>query len=230
MHKFILLVACVLKFVYHKILVPFPVAFKNIRVFSEQLYGKNDTVQTNEIIADNDAVYQGEGGRFIGGYEEIGSWTDAGAGFADTKAFYTGTENPFSLGTARKCECIESTSRKTSARIIWKADVPERGEYAVYVSYKTLPESTSAAHYTVHHLGGQTEFTVNQKKGGGIWIYLGTFEFDKGRNGYVSLDNRTPEGYSHKKRSKWGLHKDTFSKMPLTASLVQLVEQFPSKK
>ena len=157
--------------------------------------------QTNEIIADNDAVYQGEGGRFTGGYEEIGSWTDAGAGFADTKAFYTGTENPFSLGTARKCECIESSSRKTSARIIWKADVPERGEYAVYVSYKTLPESTTAAHYTVHHLGGQTEFTVNQKKGGGIWIYLGTFEFDKGRNGYVSLDNRTSEGYSHKKGS-----------------------------
>ena len=45
--------------------------------------------QTNEVISDNDACYKGEGGRFIGRYEENGSWSDAGAGFADIKAVYT---------------------------------------------------------------------------------------------------------------------------------------------
>lgn len=152
-------------------------------------------IQVNEIIADNDTTYNGEGGRFIGRYEENGSWTDAGAGFADTKAIYTGTENPFTLGTSRQCNTISSDSRKTAAKIIWNADVPERGEYAVYVSYKTLPKSTTAAHYTVHHLGGETEFVVNQKMGGSTWIYLGTFEFGKDKEGWVSLTNRTPKGY-----------------------------------
>jgi N-acetylmuramoyl-L-alanine amidase len=53
----------------------------------------------------------------------------------------------------------------------------------------------------VHHLGGQTEFVVNQKTGGGIWIHLGTFEFGKDGNGYVELTNRTPKGYDFKKGS-----------------------------
>ena len=34
--------------------------------------------------------------------------------------------------------------------------------------------------------------------GGGTWIYLGTFEFDKGRKGSVKLDNGTPKGHSYK--------------------------------
>ena len=157
--------------------------------------------QTNEIIADNDACYNGEGGRILGGYEENGKWTDAGEGFADTKPFYTGTENPFTLGTARQISCIEAGSRNTAARITWKAEVPERGEYAVYVSYKSLPQSTSAARYIVNHLGGQSEFIVNQKMGGGTWIYLGTFEFGADGKGYVALDNRTPKGYKFEKGS-----------------------------
>ena len=157
--------------------------------------------QINEVIADNDTSYNGEGGRIIGRYEENGKWTDAGEGFADTKPFYIGTENPFSLGTARQISCIDTGNRNTAAKITWKADVPERGEYAVYVSYKSLPQSTSSAHYTVYHLGGKTEFIVNQKMGGGTWIYLGTFEFASDGKGYVSLDNRTPKGYKFVKGS-----------------------------
>jgi hypothetical protein len=32
-------------------------------------------------------------------------------------------------------------------------DIPETGEYAVYVSYKSLPLSARDARYTVHHKG-----------------------------------------------------------------------------
>ena len=31
--------------------------------------------------------------------------------------------------------------------------------------------------------------------GGSTWIYLGTFEFGKDKEGWVSLTNRTPKGY-----------------------------------
>lgn len=158
-------------------------------------------IQRHEVIADNDRCYDGDGGRILGDYEESGKWSDAGTGFADTKPFYAGTENPFTFGTARKCTTISSDDRKTSSKIIWRADIPERGEYAVYVSYKSLPESTEAASYTVHHMGGQTIFTVNQQIGGGTWIYLGTFEFEKGKTGYVTLDNRSPKGSRHVKGS-----------------------------
>ena len=64
----------------------------------------------------------------------------------------------------------------------------EEGDYAVYVSYKTLPNSTSKAQYTVVHKGQKTTFSVNQKMGGGTWVYLGTFAFDGDpENNYVSV-------------------------------------------
>ena len=99
------------------------------------------------------------------------------------------------MGTARRTRAIDRKAKTGEARVIWRADIPERGEYAVYVSYKTLPESVSAARYTVHHLGGETSYIVNQRMGGSTWIYLGTFEFEKGNEGYVELCNRTPESF-----------------------------------
>lgn len=153
-------------------------------------------IQTNEVIADNDPSFtegRMEGVRTEGEYSETGNWSDAGTGFADAKAAYSLKENPFLTGTARKADCKErNNERKAEAR--WTPDIPSRGDYAVYVSYKTLPNSTSCALYSVKHLGGTTEFIVNQKMGGGTWIYLGTFEFEKGTEGYVSLDNEVPEG------------------------------------
>lgn len=151
--------------------------------------------QINECIVDNDTTYVGPGGRYVGTYSETGSWASSGVGFADKQATYLTLENPFAMGTARQAPCVVDNSSNSYSKIVWKAHIPERGEYAVYVSYKTIKESTSAARYTVHHLGGSTEFIVNQKLGGGTWIYLGTFEFEKGNSGYVTLDNTTPAGY-----------------------------------
>lgn len=148
-------------------------------------------IQRNEVIADNDPTC---GARGTAQYAETGRWTDAGTGFADTKPVYVDCENPFKSGSARQTPCVNTSAEATST-IQWIPDIPEKGEYAVYVSYKTLPNSTSAAHYTVFHRGGKSEFAVNQRMGGGTWIYLGTFEFDKGTSGHVTLDNRVPKGY-----------------------------------
>lgn len=140
-----------------------------------------------EIIIDNDPCCTS---RNLGRYEEHGDWEDAGQGFADTTEILTGTENPFMAGTARMASC----SKESGASVLWIPDIPERGEYAVYISYRSLPNSTSSALYKVHHLGGESSFAVNQKIGGGTWVYLGTFEFDKGTEGYVELSCSVPEG------------------------------------
>lgn len=150
--------------------------------------------QTNEVICDNDPC---KGGRGHGEYIETGRWSDAGLGFADVKPIYEDLENPFRMGSARKSECIANGKKEGAAEIIWRPEVPERGRYAVYISYKSTEESSSAVSYTVVHMGGRDSFIVNQKIGGGTWVYLGTFEFDKGDSGYVRLDNRTPKGYKH---------------------------------
>lgn len=149
--------------------------------------------QVLEIICDNDPAFKGERDELMrqkGQYREKGQWKDAGTGFADALEEYRFSDNPFTMGSARMAEC----SQKASASARWIPKFAERGNYAVYVSYKTLPESTTAARYSVHHLGGTTAFDVDQTRGGGTWIYLGTFEFDEGDKAWVELDNRGAKG------------------------------------
>ena len=163
--------------------------------------------QVNEVVVDNDSSWisapvhdvAGWAGavRGIGHYSENGSWSDAGAGFADLQETYTGVEDPFSMGSSRQATCIPHGKKEGHAAAEWRPEIPSRGRYAVYVSYRSLPNSCTSACYTVRHLGGESRFAVNQKMGGGTWIYLGTFEFDAGSEGYVSLDNMTPEGWRH---------------------------------
>jgi len=62
----------------------------------------------------------------------------------------------------------------------WLPEIPESGEYAVYISYSSTDSNVTDAHYKIIHSGGETEFLVNQTMGGSTWIYLGTFKFDKG--------------------------------------------------
>lgn len=111
-----------------------------------------------------------------------------GMGFAQLRPVYKDFENPFKEGSFRTIETIKKGQESTAE---WIPEIPVKGRYAVYVSYQTVANSTDDALYTVHHNGGVSQFKVNQQMGGGTWIYLGTFAFDEGREGKVTLSNRS---------------------------------------
>jgi hypothetical protein len=94
------------------------------------------------------------------------------------------------MGTARM---IRTVKGRPDASATWRPDIPRRGRYAVYVSYKSLGNSVTDAQYTIRHLGGETVRTVNQRIGGGTWIFLGFFKFDKGRDGCVILNDKSEQ-------------------------------------
>ncbi len=152
-------------------------------------------IQSNEVIIDNDPSFDGHREyplRRAGLYSERGRWSDGGIGFADAKKYYTLNDNPFRMGTVRKTEAVtEEKGHKSEA--IWSFEVPESGDYAVYISYKSLENSCESVHYSVTHSNGKSEYLVNQKLGGGTWIYLGTHHFDRDSKGSVRLDNIAPE-------------------------------------
>lgn len=79
----------------------------------------------------------------------------------------------------------------SGATAMWVPDIPESGSYAVYVTYSSDSTRIDDARYIVYHTGGSTVFHVNQRMGGGTWLYLGSFQFEKGQGpaGMVSLDN-----------------------------------------
>lgn len=138
--------------------------------------------QTDEYIVDPDGGL-GYGSNSYEEYYDKDAWTATDQpGFAAHNGNYQDNENPFAAGKARQ---VKSTKKAGKSFIVWKPDIVKTGRYAVYVSYQTLEKSVDDAHYTVFHQGIPTEFSVNQRMGGGTWVYLGTFDFDKG----CSVDN-----------------------------------------
>lgn len=82
------------------------------------------------------------------------------AGFAHLKRTYKDFENPFREGTYRQ---VETTKKGTVSVAEWIPEIPRAGRYAVYISYKTVNNSTEDALYTVYHQGGKSQFKVNQQ-------------------------------------------------------------------
>ena len=130
--------------------------------------------QRNEVIIDNDD-------RTSQYYKETNnhrSWEDAGvAGFAQRSGTYMNGENPFVDGSVRMAR---TANQKNKSYVTYMPNIPKEGKYAVYVSYASLNNSVDDAEYIVFHKGVKTVFHVNQKMGGGTWVYLGTFAFDSG--------------------------------------------------
>lgn len=130
--------------------------------------------QKNEVIVDNDDKTK------LPYYTEINvseEWKSAGiAGFASLRDSYDDRTNPFKDGTTR----MAKASADGGCEISYQPNIPEGGQYAVYVSYPTHKKSVPDAQYTVYHKGRKTVFNVNQQMGGGTWVYLGTFDFGPG--------------------------------------------------
>lgn len=130
--------------------------------------------QKEEIIVDNDDAVK------LPYYTETNikqEWRDAGIkGFAQRRSSYNEGENPFKDGTTR----MAKASDDERCEIVYMPQFNKGGEYAVYVSYPAHKKNVPDAHYTVYHKGQKTVFKVNQRMGGGTWVYLGTFDFDAG--------------------------------------------------
>lgn len=138
------------------------------RAGANVLLPRERDVRTEEAIADNDAGVDERSSyaEFTGDRR----WFDAGAGFAHRREVYRECENPFTEGTARG---VQTVTGGRESRAEWSADLPASGEYAVYVSYRTVDRSSDDALYTVRHLGGESRFAVNQTMvaaRGSIWV------------------------------------------------------------
>ena len=127
--------------------------------------------QTNEVIVDND-ISSGKSEVVIH-LNSIVRKIAGGFLLADT--IFPGY-NPFKHGTS--LQILNDSA-------VYIPEIPEQGQYAVYISYPVVANNSQSVRYIVSHSGGKTEFLVNQKIGGETWIYLGTFQFNKGKNAFT---------------------------------------------
>jgi len=141
--------------------------------------------QIHEVVVDNDGSH--DNSLYLASDNVLESEDSTGFGLGNPPYIH---ENPFRQGSYAKMKA----ARNANGFIHWIPQIPEDGEYAVYVSYKSSSENVTDARYQVYHAGGVTEFSVNQQMGGGTWIYLGKFLFSKGINptsGKVILTNQS---------------------------------------
>ena len=142
---------------------------------------ERDTQEVEDVVDEVEAI------RRLG-EEAKGKWVKGeGTGWGeDNDEVLLEGENPFEKGGYM----LAPVSSKEISELRYTPHPLPAGEYAVYVSYKSLSNSTTAAKYTVVHRGQKTKFEVNQQMGGGTWVYLGTFAFDAdSNNNYVTLSN-----------------------------------------
>lgn len=144
-------------------------------------------VNLTEIIVDTDGSDEGDFYMTEGKHK----WSEGarGSGFAMPQRYLVEGENPFEAGTSETVRTVTPKHADKKSTAVWSADIPARGRYAVYVSYKSLPHSATDADYTIHHLGGATKVKVNQTMGGGTWVYLGHYELASGKQPVVTLTN-----------------------------------------
>ena len=101
--------------------------------------------QTAEVIVDNDGCLTGRSVYTENSGDKLWSQGE-GQGFAHLRPQYIDFENPFKEGTYRAIETIKKGNASTAE---WIPEIPSTGQYAVYVSYQTLPNSADDALYTV---------------------------------------------------------------------------------
>lgn len=147
--------------------------------------------QKKEAVVDND--HPQRKGRYFENSSADYVWQSscANSGFASSNILMNDSVFPFKLGTYR---FVDATKQQENlATSTWVPEIPRAGQYAVYVSYASRPNSIPDARYTVYHKGGKTTFKVNQQMGGSTWVYLGTFEFDQNQpeRACVILDNHS---------------------------------------
>ncbi|MEI6139852.1 MAG: fibronectin type III domain-containing protein [Mariniphaga sp.] len=142
-------------------------------------------LQPNEIVVDNDRSSPNSEMIITRGVEV----EKIPNGFILKDTLFS-AENPFRLGTALRISHLNPDEQVSSYIPFFN----EKGRYAVYITYQNDETNLSDVKYSVYHAGGKTDFLVNQKIGGGTWIYLGTFDFNSGKHpemGMITVSGST---------------------------------------
>ncbi len=102
-----------------------------------------------------------------------------------------GTWNSGSFGTpvGQDYRWALTTGGATTAAVEWRPELPAPGPYEVAVHFVSGANRATDAPFTVHHAAGATTVPVDQQQHDSTWVPLGTFDFNAGTGGAITLAN-----------------------------------------
>lgn len=73
--------------------------------------------------------------------------------------------------------------------------LPLTGSYEVFIRQTSSANRAAAVPTTITHPAGTASFVVNHQVNGGEWVSFGTYHFNAGATGYVTISNTGTTGY-----------------------------------
>jgi hypothetical protein len=125
--------------------------------------------QTNEVVIDNDDAEA----------DFSGTWYNSGASI-----FYGDVGD-----TPYRYAYINTNGQTAAARYI--PAIPTAGFYPVYCWTRRANDRVEQL-YTIRHSGGESALRIDHERVGSGWIWLGTYHFNSGTNGWVEISNYAP--------------------------------------
>jgi len=99
-----------------------------------------------------------------------------------------GSSYPNQYGTNSIASDVNQGSTGT-----WTPLISQAGNYEVYAWWTAGDGRINDAKYTINHAGGSDLVVVDQKTNGGQWNYLGTYNFNSGTSGSVSVSDESTD-------------------------------------
>ncbi|MCX7765305.1 MAG: fibronectin type III domain-containing protein, partial [Candidatus Sumerlaeia bacterium] len=116
------------------------------------------------------------------------------SGFTLSGTWYQSTGTPFWGDDSDAVRYVyAATSLQETAVARWTPNFSQAGYYPVFVWYLDSSNRSRDARYRIVHKGGISYVTLNQTRVGKGWIWLGTYYFEAGSNGYLELTNQSSE-------------------------------------
>jgi RHS repeat-associated protein len=103
----------------------------------------------------------------------------------------TGTWTSSSTGTGLYGYDYQTHAAGTGTNSFsWRTNVPQAGNYEVFVRYPQVSGAATDAKITIEHAAGSTTKTVNQSLNADTWVSLGTYAFDEGASKKITLTDQ----------------------------------------
>lgn len=89
----------------------------------------------------------------------------------------------------------DDNSGKGSKSITYTPELPVTATYSVYMMWPEHFNRSTAIPIEVVHAGGTATLTIDQTSNGGVWNLIGTYIFNAGTSGSVTIRNNGTSGY-----------------------------------
>src|SRR5690606_37391354 len=111
--------------------------------------------------------------------------------FVEKQGPWEGSENPL---VGRHGITFLSADPNESADITYRPYLPKSGNYKVYGWWPKLKKAAENIPLKINSNGKIKSVSINQRKTGDSWVYLGTFNFEAGKKTEITLSNNNLNG------------------------------------